>query len=84
MYELVDGGQGVAKEDEEHETLERLAEEFASKMPSDEFSPAEIQGLLVKNKHSPANAVANVEEWVVKVRKERDNLQREDSWVHSA
>ncbi|CRG91084.1 putative mitochondrial chaperone BCS1-B [Talaromyces islandicus] len=85
MYEPVDGDQGAAKkEEEERENIERLAKEFASKIPSDEFSPAEIQELLVKNKHSPANAVANVEEWMVKVRKERNNLQREDSWVHSA
>lgn len=84
MYEPVDGNQGAAKrEDEEHETIERLAKEFASKIPSGEFSPAEIQELLVKNKHSPADAVANVEEWKVKVRKERNSLQREDSWVHS-
>jgi hypothetical protein len=31
-------------------------------MPSDEFSPAEILELLVKNKHSPANAVVGVAE----------------------
>ncbi|CRG92848.1 putative mitochondrial chaperone BCS1-B [Talaromyces islandicus] len=84
MYEPLDGNQDAAKkDDEEHKTIERLAKEFASKIPSDEFSPAEIQELLVKNKHSPANAVASVEEWMVNVRKERNNLRREDSWVHS-
>ncbi|UZP46243.1 hypothetical protein NXS19_014055 [Fusarium pseudograminearum] len=38
------------------ETLERisaLATKFAAKIPSLEFSPAEIQGLLLKNKRNP-------------------------------
>jgi chaperone BCS1 len=84
IFKPLDGDQTIGKkDDDEHDTIERLAEEFASKMPSDEFSPAEILELLVKNKHSPANAVISVAEWVVKTRQERSKLQRENSWVQN-
>jgi chaperone BCS1 len=84
IFKQLDGDQTIGKkDDDERDTIERLAEEFASKMPSDEFSPAEILELLVKNKHSPANAVVSVAEWVVKARKERNKLQRENSWVQN-
>lgn len=51
--------------------VERLAEEFASKVPSHEFSPAELQGLLMKNKRDPEAAVAGAELWVTETRKEK-------------
>jgi chaperone BCS1 len=85
IFEQADGDQGVAKKQvKDNKTIERLAKEFASKMSRDKFSPAEILELLVENKQSPANAVANIDKWVVKARKERSKLQREDSWVHNA
>ena len=47
-------------EDEEAE-VERLAEQFAAKVPELKFGPAEIQLFLLVNQQSPGIAVANVE-----------------------
>jgi chaperone BCS1 len=41
-----------------------LAKEFASLVPSGEFSPAEIQGYLLKHKDHPERAIRDVAEWV--------------------
>lgn len=48
-----------------------LAEEFAAKVPADEFSPAEIQGLLLKHKRDPQAAIDAVEDWIGDTRKEK-------------
>ncbi|KAK4456369.1 BCS1 N terminal-domain-containing protein [Cladorrhinum samala] len=58
--------------------IDRLAEEFASKIPSLEFSPAEIQGFLLKNKRSPEKAVEGADEWIVEARKEKKVKEEED------
>ncbi|KAI1124231.1 BCS1 N terminal-domain-containing protein [Nemania abortiva] len=50
--------------------IEELAKVFAAKIPTHEFSPAELQGHLMKHKHSPQRAVDTVEEFVEKTRKE--------------
>jgi chaperone BCS1 len=48
----------VAKEEEiGEEELSSLAEEFAKEMEDDMFSPAEIQGFLLKRKKDPRRAV---------------------------
>jgi mitochondrial chaperone BCS1 len=44
--------------------LSDIAAEFASKIPDDEFSPAEVQGFLLKRKKSPQRALAEVGKWV--------------------
>ena len=51
--------------------VEVLAEEFAAKVPAHEFSPAELQGYLLKNKRDPKAAVAGVDEFVAATRKDR-------------
>jgi mitochondrial chaperone BCS1 len=51
--------------------VEGLAEEFAARVPAHEFSPAELQGYLLKNKRDPAAAVEGAAEWVVETRKDR-------------
>ncbi|EDN04866.1 predicted protein [Histoplasma mississippiense (nom. inval.)] len=54
------------------ETIDRLAGEFAAKIPEHLFSPAEILlSFLLERKQSPTDAVADVENWVVKTSKER-------------
>ncbi|WXC64335.1 hypothetical protein SNK03_010140 [Fusarium graminearum] len=61
-------------------TLERisaLATKFAAKIPSLEFSPAEIQGLLLKNKRNPEAAIDAIDDWVVETRKERKQKEIE-------
>jgi chaperone BCS1 len=45
-------------------TLADIAADFASKIPDDEFSPAQVQGFLLKRKKSPQRALAEVEKWV--------------------
>jgi mitochondrial chaperone BCS1 len=44
--------------------LEEIAEDFASRIPDDKFSPAEIQGFLLKRKKNPQKACAEIERWV--------------------
>ncbi|KAK4198597.1 mitochondrial chaperone BCS1 [Triangularia verruculosa] len=84
----VSGDQAQAqkeKEDKEKQqklesTLQKitlLADEFASKIPTLEFSPAEIQGYLLKNKRDPEAAVAGVDEWLVVARKEQKEREVE-------
>ncbi len=62
-------------------TFSKLAEEFAKKMPEQEFSPAEIQSFLLEYRRSPHMAVENVQEWVVRTREGKREMKRADSWV---
>ncbi|EGO54568.1 hypothetical protein NEUTE1DRAFT_124799 [Neurospora tetrasperma FGSC 2508] len=48
-----------------------LADQFADKIPAHEFSPAEIQGFLLKHKRNAAAAVEGAEQWAVDTRKEK-------------
>jgi mitochondrial chaperone BCS1 len=48
----------------EEEKVKRLGEEFAEIIPAMAFSPAEIQGYLLKNKRDPGAAVKGAVEWV--------------------
>ncbi|KAF5020495.1 hypothetical protein F66182_7486 [Fusarium sp. NRRL 66182] len=64
------------------ETVERVddfAAQFAAKIPELEFSPAEIQGLLLKNKRDPEAAIAAVDDWIVETRKEKKIKKIEDA-----
>jgi chaperone BCS1 len=45
-------------------TLDEIAAEFASRIPDDKFSPAEVQGFLLKRKKNPQKALAEIERWV--------------------
>ncbi|KAI3321243.1 BCS1 N terminal-domain-containing protein [Xylariaceae sp. AK1471] len=50
--------------------IDELAEAFAAKIPAHEFSPAELQGHLMRHKHNPQRAVDTAEEFVEKTRKD--------------
>ncbi|KAI0112473.1 BCS1 N terminal-domain-containing protein [Nemania sp. FL0031] len=50
--------------------IDELAKTFAAKIPSHEFSPAELQGHLMKHKHDPQRAIDTIEEFVEKTRKD--------------
>ncbi|KAL4780030.1 hypothetical protein BJX76DRAFT_361241 [Aspergillus varians] len=63
------------------EKFERLAIDFAAKVPEKAFSPAEVLSFLLERKKSPANAVSDVEDRVVKAREAASQPKREDSWV---
>ena len=45
-------------------TLDEIATEFAAKIPDDKFSPAEVQGFLLKRKKNPQKALSEIERWV--------------------
>ncbi|KAL5603843.1 hypothetical protein FOVSG1_006593 [Fusarium oxysporum f. sp. vasinfectum] len=64
------------------ETIKRvdaLATKFATKIPEFEFSPAEIQGLLLKHKRNPGGVIEAVDDWVVETRKEKKLKEIEDA-----
>lgn len=44
--------------------LSEIAENFAREVPNDQFSPAEVQGFLLKRKTDPRKALAEVRVWV--------------------
>jgi mitochondrial chaperone BCS1 len=46
------------------EELKKIARTFSEQVPDDMFSPAEIQGFLLKRKKDPRKAAAEVEHWV--------------------
>ncbi|KAI1499498.1 BCS1 N terminal-domain-containing protein [Biscogniauxia marginata] len=56
-----------------------LAEEFASKIPALEFSPAELQGFLMRHKRNPRAAVENAEDFVERTRKDRKEKELKDA-----
>ncbi|KAL1876817.1 hypothetical protein VTK73DRAFT_9194 [Phialemonium thermophilum] len=55
------------------EELSRIASEFASKIPDGRFSPAEIQGFLLKRKRSPNKALEDIDIWVEAMLKQKAN-----------
>ncbi|PFH62744.1 hypothetical protein XA68_12172 [Ophiocordyceps unilateralis] len=55
----------------ERERVQTMAERFASKMPEMEFSPAEVQGLLLRYKRTPQAAIAAVEDWIARTRRDK-------------
>lgn len=69
-----------AREREENlAEVERLAEEFADRIPAHEFSPAEIQGYLLQNKRDPGRAVEGAEAWAVDTRREKRQKELKDA-----
>lgn len=56
--------------------LPQLAQEFVTKIPGNEFSPAEIISLLLASKQSPSRAVADIGAWMEDVRDERKKFGR--------
>lgn len=88
---LANGGQkatnGSAKhEAQKHETngavvygdLDGLAERFASFIPDDTFTPAEIQNHLMRYKNSPRVAVETVQEWRDGLLEEKEKKRRKE------
>ena len=73
---LTDGSQ---RGDED--MLRKLMTEFASKIPEEEFSAAEIQLFLKEYRRLPHMAVENVQEWVVRTREGKKHMKRADSWM---
>ena len=72
----------LERKKKEEEKVEKLATEFAAIIPTMTFSPAEIQGYLLKHKREPETAVKNAAEWVVTTKlekeKEKEKKAREE------
>ncbi len=58
---------------------EALAGEFAAKVPAHEFSPAELQGYLMRHKRNAEAAVANVDEFVETTRRDRKEKELKEA-----
>ncbi len=79
-----------AKKKAEEEKVFKLGAQFGEIIPPMTFSPAEIQGYLLKYKRDPEAAVKNAAEWVVvrkaeqiqerqqKAQQEQERLEREE------
>ncbi|KAL2262733.1 hypothetical protein VTK26DRAFT_271 [Humicola hyalothermophila] len=74
-----EAAEAARKKEETVARVDELAAEFAAKIPAREFSPAEIQGFLLKHKRDPEKAVAGAEEWVANTRKERKKKELEEA-----
>lgn len=57
------------------EVLEKLATEFSTHIPDNEFTPAELQGFLIIHRHSAIKAVAEAKGWVAEQQRIRDEEQ---------
>jgi len=68
-----------AKKAEEQAGVDTMAHEFAAHIPEHEFSPAEIQGFLLKHKRAPAEAVAKASEFVVELRKQKKEAELKEA-----
>lgn len=55
--------------------VDGLARTFASKIPALEFSPAEVQGLLLRHKRDPEGAIKIAETWVTQMRSDREKAK---------
>jgi chaperone BCS1 len=52
------------EEKKEVERIEAMSKEFATRIPEDKLTPAEIQGFLLDYRKSPDEAIENVDAWV--------------------
>ncbi|OAQ74115.1 BCS1-like ATPase [Pochonia chlamydosporia 170] len=60
------------------ERVDEQAKLFSQEIPELEFSPAEVQGLLLRHKRDPASALAAAGAWVVQMRKDKKEKAEED------
>ncbi|KAK6346737.1 hypothetical protein TWF696_006849 [Orbilia brochopaga] len=58
-----------------HEKLDKLAQEFASRVPSGKFSPAQVQGYLLGHKSDPEEAMDCLDDWLKSKLQEIDLLE---------
>lgn len=50
------------------EIIDRLAENFASKVPDQVFSPTKVLLFLLERKNSPIDTVNGIKDWVTRVK----------------
>jgi chaperone BCS1 len=59
--------------------LDRLNAEFASYIPDNEFTTAELQGYLLLHRKSPQSAVDNVEKWIENERADKEKRKEAEA-----
>ncbi|KAK4241736.1 putative mitochondrial chaperone BCS1-B [Achaetomium macrosporum] len=74
-----EAAEAARKREETVAKVNVLAEQFAAKIPAHEFSPAEIQGFLLKNKRDPEKAIEGAEQWVINTRKEKKERELKEA-----
>ncbi|KAL5322509.1 hypothetical protein ACEPPN_010482 [Leptodophora sp. 'Broadleaf-Isolate-01'] len=62
----------------EEAKVEKLGEEFAALIPTLTFSPAEIQGYLLKHKRDPEGAIGGASAWAEKTKAEKNKKATEE------
>ncbi|KAK3902558.1 mitochondrial chaperone bcs1 [Staphylotrichum tortipilum] len=77
--QAAEAAEAARKKAETIARVEALAETFAARIPAHEFSPAEIQGYLLKNKRTPEKAAEGAEQWVVETRKEKKEKELKEA-----
>jgi chaperone BCS1 len=55
-----------SQREEDVKRVDRLAKEFAARVPELRFSPAEVLSFLLEYRHSPEEAIDNVEQLISK------------------
>ena len=65
-----------AEEERKAALLYAQAKEFAASVPELMFSPAELQGYLLKHKRDPIGAVEGVKDWVAETNAAKAKLER--------
>lgn len=69
----------VDSEDFSADELKKMSEKFANMIPDENFSPAEIQGFLLRFKRHPKKAIDATEKWVQDVLAEREKRKQKDA-----
>ncbi|KAJ4136421.1 hypothetical protein NW768_004034 [Fusarium equiseti] len=62
----------VDEKDEEDDELKETSKKFGELIPEDTFSPAEIQGFLLKRKKCPKQALQDAEGWIQATVKQKE------------
>ncbi|KAI1811684.1 P-loop containing nucleoside triphosphate hydrolase protein [Poronia punctata] len=59
--------------------LQMLASQFADEVPAETFSPAQIQGYLLRYLHSPGTARDEISGWVAEEKRKAEDKAREEA-----
>nr|XP_036583943.1 mitochondrial chaperone bcs1 [Colletotrichum truncatum]KAF6793202.1 mitochondrial chaperone bcs1 [Colletotrichum truncatum] len=60
----------------QEQEFDNLAEDFSKQIPDDIFTPAQLQGFLLKYRGTPKTAVERIAEWVIEEKAIMDEGQR--------
>lgn len=65
---------GYLHHEKTDEEIAELAETFANLLPSNEFSPAEIQNYLLRHKMTPETAIEGASDWITETRENKKRM----------